>query len=108
MANICELLINVVIENKPKVLGYPQGQPNPERVHRLGPKGKGSSMGAPNSPIADVELPAKRQSLTHAIRVLARNVVSPQVSLVLGPEGQTQRQVERGKASREGRRWACG
>ena len=108
MANICELLINVVIENKPKVLGCPQRQSNPERVHRLGPKGKGSGMGAPNSPIADVELPAKRQSLTHAIRVLARNVVSPQVSLVLGPEGQTQRQVERGKASREGRRWACG
>ena len=65
-------------------------------------------MGAPNSPIADVELPAKRQSLTHAIWVLARNVVSPQVSIVLGPEGQTQRQVERGKASREGRQWTCG
>jgi hypothetical protein len=65
-------------------------------------------MGAPNSPIADVVPPAERQSLTHAVRVLARNVVSPQVSFVLGPEGQTQRQVERGKASREGRRWACG
>jgi hypothetical protein len=108
MANTRELLINVVMENKPKVLGCPQRQPNPERVHRLGPKGKRSGIGAPNSPIADVELPAKRQSLTHAVRVLARNVVSPQVSLVLGPEGQTQRQVERGKASREGRRWACG
>jgi hypothetical protein len=108
MANIYELLINVVSCDKPKVLGCPQGQPNPKRIHRLGPKGKGSGIGAPNSPIADVEPPAKRQSLTHAIWVLARNVVSPQVSLVLGPEGQTPRQVERGKASREGRRWACG
>jgi hypothetical protein len=108
MANICEPLINVVIENKPKVLGCPQRQSDPERVHRLGPKGKRSSIGAPNSPIADVELPAERRSLTHATRVLARNVLSPQVSLVLGPEGQTQRQVERGKASREGRRWTCG
>ena len=108
MANICEPPINVVSESKPKVLGCPQRQPNPERVHRLGPKGKGSSMGAPNSPIADVEPPAKRRGLPHAIRVLVRNVVSPQVSLALGPEGQTQRQVERGKASREGRRWACG
>jgi hypothetical protein len=108
MANIYEPLINVVNRDKPKVLGCLQRQSNPERVHRLEPKGKGSGIGAPNSPITDVELPAKRRSLTHAIRVLARNVVSPQVSLVLGPEGQTQRRVERGKASREGRRWACG
>ena len=108
MANICESLINVVNENKPKVLGCPQRQPNPERVHRLGPKGKGSGIGAPNSPIADVEPSAERRGLTHAVRVLARNVVSPQVSLILGPERQTQRQVERGKASREGRRWTCG
>ena len=108
MANIYESLINVVIENKPKVLGSSLGQPNPERVHRLGPKGKGSSIGAPNSPIADVELSAERRGLTHAVRVLARNVVSPQVFLALGPKGRTQRQVERGKASREGRRWTCG
>jgi hypothetical protein len=108
MANICEPLINVVMENKPKVLGCPQRQSNLTRVHRLGPKGKGSGMSAPNSPIADVEPPAKRRSLTHAVWVLARNVVSPQVSLVLGPEGQIKRQVERGKASREGRRWTCG
>jgi hypothetical protein len=108
MANICEPLINVVMENKPKVLGCPQRQSNLTRVHRLGPKGKGSGMSAPNSPIADVEPPAKRWSLTHAVWVLARNVVSPQVSLVLGPEGQTKRQVERGKASRKGRRWTCG
>jgi hypothetical protein len=102
MANICEPLINVVSLNKPKVLDCLQRQSNPIRVHRLGPKGKESGIGAPKSPIADVELPAKRRSLTHTVRVLARNVVSPQVSLVLGPEGQTQRQVERGKASREG------
>jgi len=108
MANICEPLTNVVMENKPKVLGCPHRQPNPERVQRLGPKGKGSGIGAPNSPIADVEPSAKRRGLTHAVRVLAWNVVSPQVSLVLGPEGQTRRQVERGKASREGRRWTCG
>jgi hypothetical protein len=36
------------------------------RDHRLGPKGKGSGMGAPNSPIADVELPAERRNLTCA------------------------------------------
>ena len=108
MANIYESLLNVVNCNKPKVLGCPQRQSNPERVHRLEPKGKGSGTGAPNSPIADDELPAERRGLTHAVWVLARNVASPQVSLVLGPEGQTKRQVERGKASREGRRWACG
>jgi hypothetical protein len=71
MANICELLINVVIGNKRKVLRHPG------RVKTLGPKGRGSSMGAPNSSIADVVPPAERQSLTHAVRVLARNVVSP-------------------------------
>jgi hypothetical protein len=77
MVNTYEPLINVVMENKPKVLGCPLRQSNPERVHRLGPKGKGSGIGAPNSPIADVELPAERRCLTHAVRVLARNVVSP-------------------------------
>jgi hypothetical protein len=51
-------------------------QSSPARVHRLGPKGKGSGMGAPNSPIADVVPPVDRQSLTHAVRVLAQNVVS--------------------------------
>ena len=84
-----ELLINVVIEDKPKVLGCPQRQPNSEEFTGLDQNGKGSGIGAPNSPIADVELSAERRSLTHAVRVLARNVVSPQVSLVLGPEGQT-------------------
>ena len=66
MANTYEPLINVVSCDKPKVLSCLQRQLNPIRVHRLGPKGEGSGMGAPNSPIADVELPAKRRSLTHA------------------------------------------
>jgi hypothetical protein len=65
MANICEPLINVVSGNKPKVLGCLQRQSNPTRVHRLGPKGKGSGMGAPNSPIADVEPPAERAYLRY-------------------------------------------
>jgi uncharacterized iron-regulated protein len=70
MVNTYEPLINVVKENKPKVLGCSLGQPNPERIHRLGPKGKGSGMGAPNSPITDVEPPAERRNLTHAVRYL--------------------------------------
>jgi hypothetical protein len=55
MVSIRESLINVVTEDKPKVLGCSgsAGQSNPARVHRLGPKGKGSGIGAPNSPIAD-------------------------------------------------------
>ena len=71
MVNIREPLINVVIEDKPKVLK------SLRRADRLGPKGKRSGMGAPNSPIADGEPPAKRRGLTHADRVLVRNVVSP-------------------------------
>ena len=68
MVSICESLINVVTEDKPKVLGCSgiAGQSNPARVHRLGPKGKGSGIGAPNSPIADGAPPAERRSLTHA------------------------------------------
>jgi hypothetical protein len=103
MANTCEPLINVVMENKPKVLGCLQRQSNLSKVHRLGPKGKGAGMGAPNSPIADVDPPAERRSLTHAVWLLARNVVSPQIPFALGPEGQTTRPVERGKASCKGR-----
>jgi len=59
MVNICEPLINVVMEDKPKVLGCLDTveQPNPARIHRLGPKGEGSGMGAPNSSIADVAPP---------------------------------------------------
>ena len=60
MANICEPLINVVTKNKPKVLICPT------RANRLGPKGKGSGIGAPNSPVADGVPPAERRSLTHA------------------------------------------
>ena len=60
MVNICEPLINVVMENKRKVLRHPG------RVETLGPKGKGSGMGAPNSPIADVAPPAERRNLTYA------------------------------------------
>ena len=66
MANTYEPLINVVSGNKPKVLGCLQGQSDSTRVHRLGPKGEGSGMGAPNSSIADGEPPAERRSLTHA------------------------------------------
>lgn len=60
MVNRCEPLINVVIENKPKVLT------SLARANRLGPKGKGSGIGAPNSPIADGAPPAERRNLTHA------------------------------------------
>ena len=68
MVSICESPINVVTEDKPKELGCSgsAGQSNPARVHRLGPKGKGAGIGAPNSPIADVEPPAERRNLTHA------------------------------------------
>ncbi len=76
MVNIREPLINVVIEDKPKVLT------SPRRAERLGPKGEGSGIGAHNSPIVDGEPPAKRRDLSHAERVLARNVVSPKVSLL--------------------------
>ena len=53
MVNKCELLINVVNHDKPKMLTG------------LSQNGKGSGMGAPNSPIADGEPPAERQDLTH-------------------------------------------
>jgi len=59
MVSICEPLINVVTENKPKVLT------SPARADRLGLKGKGSGIGAPNSPIADSAPPAERRNLTH-------------------------------------------
>jgi hypothetical protein len=61
MVNKCEPLINVVIENKPKVLICPA------RTYRLEPKGKGSRIGAPNSPIADDVPPAERRNLTHVV-----------------------------------------
>jgi len=66
-----EPLLNVVTENKPKVLRVPA------RNYRLGPKGKGSGIGVPNSPIADGAPSAKRRNLTHLNQVQSRNVVSP-------------------------------
>ena len=53
MVNICELLINVVTCDKPKMLTG------------LSQNGKGSGMDAPNSSIADTAPPAERQNLTH-------------------------------------------
>ena len=61
MVNIYEPLINVVSCDKPKVLTW-----LPKEAHRLEPKGKGSSMGAPNSSITDVVPPAERRNLTYA------------------------------------------
>ena len=55
MVNTCELLINVVNWDKPKMLTG------------LGQNGKGSGMDAPNSSIADGEPPAERQNLTHTV-----------------------------------------
>jgi hypothetical protein len=71
MVNPGEPLLNVVTENKPKVLTRPR------RVHRLGPKGTGPGPGVPNSPGADGVPPAKRRNLTHLNQVLWRNVLSP-------------------------------
>ena len=53
MVNRCELLINVVNKDKPKMLTG------------LGQNGKGSGMDAPNSSIVDDAPPAERQDLTH-------------------------------------------
>ena len=71
MVKTTEPLINVVNENKPKVLKVSA------RDRRLEPKGKGSGIGAPNSPIADGVPPVKRRNLTHLNLVQSRNVVSP-------------------------------
>ena len=51
MVNICEPLINVVTENKPKVLT------SLRRADRPGPKGKGSGIGAPTERGKPVGLP---------------------------------------------------
>ena len=75
MVKRTEPLINVVNENKPKVLKVSA------RDRRLGPKGTGSGIGASNSPIADGAPPAKRRNLTHLTQVLSGNVVSRLVSL---------------------------
>jgi hypothetical protein len=52
MVNTCELLINVVNWDKPKMLTG------------LSQNGKRSGMDAPNSSIADTAPPAERQNLT--------------------------------------------
>jgi len=105
MANTGEPLINVVTENKPKVLGCFTETAEPRkgsqawakraRPWSFGPGRRGSGVGAPNSPIADGESPAERRSLTHAGACAERGK----------PKGLPQ---ARGKASRKGRRWACG
>jgi len=64
MVNRCKPLINVVMGDKPKVLT------SFARADRLEPKGKGSGIGAPNSPIADGAPPAKRRNLSHALGYL--------------------------------------
>jgi hypothetical protein len=69
----------------------------------LGQKGKGSGMGAPNSPIADGEPPAERQNLTHAGTGTERGKAAG-----LPRSEDRARPVERGKASRKERRRACG
>ena len=60
MVNIREPLINVVTKNKPKVLT------SPGRADRLGPKGKRSGIGAPNSSIADGEPPGEAEPFDYA------------------------------------------
>ena len=60
MVNTCELLINVVNWDKPKMLTG------------LGQNGKGSGMDAPNSSIANGEPPAERQNLTHTVTCTER------------------------------------
>jgi len=71
MVNIREPLLNVVNENKPKVLRVPR------RNHRLEPKGTGSGPDASNSSGADDAPSAERRNLTHLNQVLSWNVVSP-------------------------------
>jgi len=92
MVNTCEPLINVVTENKPKVLTCPR------RANRLGPKGKGSGMGAANSPIADAAPPAERRNLTYAGTCTERGK----------PVGLPADIRSYGKVSRKASRRACG
>jgi len=76
MVKRCEPLLNVVTESKPKVL-----RSFPKKLVGLGQNGKGTRLGAPNSPSADEVPPAKRRNLTHLNQVLSGNVLSPLVSL---------------------------
>ena len=71
MVNISEPLLNVVSLNKPKVLTALT------RSHRLGPKGKGSGIGALQSPNVDEASPEERRNLSHTEQVQSRNLVSP-------------------------------
>jgi hypothetical protein len=68
----------------------------------LGPKGKGVGMGAPNSPIAEVEPPTERQNLTQA--GTGRERGKP-VSLPRSDDRP--RPVERRESVRKVSRWAC-
>ena len=61
MVNGSEPLINVVSDDKRKRLDGLR-----KRLKRLDQKGKGSGIGAPNSPIADGAPSAERRDLTHA------------------------------------------
>lgn len=65
MVNICESLINVVTENKPKMLMGDQ----PEGLNQ---NGKRSGTGVHNSPVADDEPPAKRRDLTYTVTRVER------------------------------------
>lgn len=87
---ISEPLLNVVNENKAKVLSVLK------RNHRLGPtgaltgsarEGKGSSPGAPNSPGANGAPPAERRNLSHLNQVRSWTVVFPPVTVV-HPQGK--------------------
>jgi len=73
MVNTSESLINVVNANKRKVLN------SPEKAQTLGPKGKWSGTGAPNSPVADDAPPAEKRDLTYAGTYVERKnpVISP-------------------------------
>jgi len=99
MVNRYEPLLNVVDENKPKVLTIPG------RANRLGPKGKGSGMGACNSPIADGEPPAERRNLSHAVGTCAER--GKPVGLPLGKRAARDADGPAGKRGRRKRRSPC-
>ena len=61
MVKRCEPLLNVVTESKPKVLRSFR-----KKLVGLGQNGKGTRLGAPNSPSADEVPPAVRWSLSHS------------------------------------------
>jgi hypothetical protein len=93
MVNPGEASLNVVIKDKPKVL--PQNGASRARFPsgcgiRLGPKGKWSGPGVPNSSDADGEPPAKRRGLNHP-RVPPAERGKP----VALPHGKASRKVSR-------------